>query len=283
MFKQIFLLIKPGIILGNLISVSCGFFLASKGSIDKKLFFYTILGSALIIASGCVLNNYIDQDIDRKMVRTHKRMLAKRSIYENYVIIYGCILGILSICILYIFTNILSLSFALIGYIIYVILYSIYFKRCSVYGTILGGVAGAIPPLIGYCAVINKVNIEAIILFMIFFVWQIPHFYAIAIFRITDYISASIPVLPVKKGISNTKNNILIYVLIFTITDLLLSIMGYTGYIYFIISIIMGIYWIYLNLLGYKHCISYWSKKMFNFSIIIIIVLSLIMSIDYQL
>ncbi len=205
MIKQYLQVTKPGIIFGNLISVIGGFLLASKGDIDYPLFLSTLLGVSLVVASGCVFNNYIDRDIDKIMERTKNRVLVKGLIDPKVSLIYASVLGIAGMLLLYVAANALAMMLAVIGFVIYVGVYSLYMKRKSVYGTLIGSLSGAAPPVIGYCAVTGQFDTGALILLLIFSLWQMPHSYAIAIFRFKDYQAANIPVLPVIKGISVTK------------------------------------------------------------------------------
>ncbi|WP_106475520.1 heme o synthase [Phytohalomonas tamaricis] len=283
MLKKYILLTKPGIIFGNLVSTIGGFLLASKGSIDLALLLATIVGVSLVIASGCVFNNYIDRDIDKKMERTKNRASVTGLISPRVTIIYACLLGLLGFLLLYVATNMVALSFAFIGFIIYVVLYSLYLKRHSVYGTLVGSLSGASPPVIGYCAVSNQFDMGALILLLIFSLWQMPHSYAIAIFRWNDYSAASIPVLPVKRGILVAKNHIIIYIVAFTIATLMLTVVGYTGYSYLVVAAVMSIYWLRMALLGYKAVDDrIWARKLFAFSILIVTTLSIMMSLDFK-
>lgn len=220
MIKQYLQVTKPGIIFGNLISVVGGFLLASKGNIDYPLFLATLVGVSLVVASGCVFNNYIDRDIDKKMERTKNRVLVKGLIQPKISLVYATLLGIAGGALLYFAANALSMWLALAGFIIYVGVYSLYMKRNSVYGTLIGSLSGAAPPVIGYCAVSNEFDAGALILLLIFSLWQMPHSYAIAIFRFKDYQAANIPVLPVVKGISVAKNHITLYILAFMVAKI---------------------------------------------------------------
>ncbi|MFP3014174.1 MAG: heme o synthase [Arsenophonus sp.] len=274
--------IKPGIIFSNSISVIGGFLLASKGKIDYFLLFSTLLGVSLVVASGCVFNNYIDQDIDQVMERTKNRSLIKRLIDPKFSLIYATILGISGIFLLYITTNPLSVIFAVIGFIIYVCIYSLYMKRKSVYSTLIGSLSGAAPPIIGYCSVSNKFDIVALILLFIFSFWQIPHSYSIAIFHLKDYKIANIPVLPVINGTFVTKIHIFLYILAFMIATIILAISGYTGYKYLIVSVAMNLLWLCMAMYGFKNQKddSIWARRLFILSILIIISFNVMISID---
>jgi protoheme IX farnesyltransferase len=282
-FKKYLLVTKPGIVSGNLISVAGGFFLASRGHIDIALLLSTLLGMSLVIASGCVFNNCVDRNMDRKMDRTQNRVLAQGLMSLGVAVLYGALLGMAGMALLCATTNMLSVAIVLAGFAIYVGLYSLYLKRHSVHATLIGSLAGAAPPLAGYCAVSNCFDMGAAILLLIFSLWQMPHAYAIAIFRYKDYAAATIPVLPLKRGISVTKKQAIGYMLAFVPATLLLTFGGYTGYCYFAVATAMGLSWLYLAWLGYKTSDNrVWAKKLFVSSILAITVLSVMMSIDYK-
>ncbi|CNH36052.1 protoheme IX farnesyltransferase [Yersinia thracica] len=283
MIKQYLQVTKPGIIFGNLISVIGGFLLASKGVIDYPLFLSTMLGVSLVVASGCVFNNYIDRDIDRIMERTKNRVLVKGLIDPKVSLIYATVLGIAGMLLLYVAANPLAMWLAVIGFVIYVGVYSLYMKRKSVYGTLIGSLSGAAPPVIGYCAVTGQFDMGALILLLIFSLWQMPHSYAIAIFRFKDYQAANIPVLPVIKGISVTKNHIILYILAFMVATLMLTLSGYAGYKYLVVAAAVSVWWLGMALRGYKATNDIvWARKLFVFSIIAITSLSVMMSVDFN-
>lgn len=281
-FKQYLQVTKPGIIFGNLISVIGGFLLASKGSIDYPLFIYTLVGVSLVVASGCVFNNYIDRDIDRKMERTKNRVLVKADLS-------CCLAGVRHLagyCWLYaavVWRESAGLLAGVMGFVVYVGVYSLYMKRHSVYGTLIGSLSGAAPPVIGYCAVTGEFDSGAAILLAIFSLWQMPHSYAIAIFRFKDYQAANIPVLPVVKGISVAKNHITLYIIAFAVATLMLSLGGYAGYKYLVVAAAVSVWWLGMALRGYKVADDrIWARKLFGFSIIAITALSVMMSVDFM-
>ncbi|MEA9390793.1 heme o synthase [Acerihabitans sp. TG2] len=284
MIKQYLQVTKPGIIFGNLISVIGGFLLASKGQIDHALFLATLVGVSLVVASGCVFNNFIDRDIDKKMERTKNRVLVKGLISPKVTLVYATVLGIVGFVLLYQAANPLAMWLAVIGFIVYVGVYSLYMKRKSVYGTLIGSLSGAAPPVIGYCAVSGSFDMGALILLLIFSLWQMPHSYAIAIYRFNDYQAASIPVLPVKRGISVTKHHIILYIIGFMVATLMLTLGGYAGYKYFIVAAAVSVWWLGMALQGYKSANDdrIWARKLFIFSIVAITSLSVMMSVDFM-
>ncbi|MDR3623611.1 MAG: heme o synthase [Chlamydiales bacterium] len=275
-----YLLTKPGIIMGNLITVAAGFLLASRGTIDFGLFLATLLGLSCIIASACVFNNYIDRKIDKKMVRTKDRALAKGIISHKNAIVFAIALGLLGNLILSLYTNLLTVCITNIGFFTYVLLYSIW-KRHTIYGTAIGSIAGAVPPVVGYCAVSNHFDIGAAILFFIMVLWQMPHFFSIAIYRLGDYTKASIPVLPVMRGINRTKFHMTIYIIGFIVAAILLTTFHYTGYAYLIIATLLGLLWLALCIRGFK-CDNdqVWARSMFRLSLVVITALCITIPFD---
>ena len=151
--KRYLLVAKPGIILGNLIAVAGGYFLAARGSVDPMLLLATVIGLSLVVASGCVLNNCIDRDIDRHMERTRGRVTVTGQISLKAALAHGLVLGVAGFGLLWWWTNPLTTALAGFGYFVYVGLYSLWFKRRSHYGTLVGSLSGAMPPVVGYCAV----------------------------------------------------------------------------------------------------------------------------------
>src|ERR1700712_903932 len=281
--KHFIQITKPGIIFGNVLSVAGGFFLASKGHVDFGLFLVAMIGTSLVVASGCVFNNCIDRDIDLKMERTKNRVLVQGLVSLKLALAYATVLGVIGVGLLYFKANALAALFAVIGFVIYVGFYSLYLKRKSVHGTLVGSLSGAIPPVIGYVAVSNSFDLAALTLLVMFSLWQMPHSYAIAIFRFNDYLAASIPVLPVKRGIRVAKRHILIYIVAFLLATLMLTFGGYAGLNYLAVAAAMGMYWLYMAWTGYKaKDDTVWARKLFVFSIFTITALSVAMSLDFQ-
>lgn len=280
MIRTYYLLTKPGIIMGNLITTVGGFALASRGNIDLALFFYTLLGLGLIIASACVFNNYIDRESDKKMARTQQRALVKGLISGRNAIYFAIVLGLFGLITLAIYTNLLAVMVSLVGFFIYVVLYSLW-KYRSTYATLVGSISGAIPPVVGYCAVSNQFDMGAALLFMILVLWQMPHFFSIAMYRFNDYSAASIPVLPVKKGNYTTKIHMLLYIIAFTIACILLIAFGYTGYAYLVSALVLSFAWLFLCIKGFKaENDKLWARQMFRLSLVIITILCIMISID---
>lgn len=280
MFRAYYLLTKPGIIRGNAITAAAGFFLASHGRVNLYLLPEMLIGISLVIASGGVFNNYIDRKIDRKMTRTKNRALATGIIPVKNALIFGSILGVLGVTTLLFYTNILTTFIAATGLFFYVVMYSIW-KRRSIYGTLVGSISGAVPPVVGYLAVINTFDVGAILLFAVLVAWQMPHFYSIAIYRMKDYSAASIPVLPIIKGIKSTKIQTLFYICVFIVVTSLFTVLGYTGYIYLTAISLISIFWLWIGVRGFNaKDEGSWAKKMFGFSLLNLLAFCIMLSID---
>ncbi|MBI3589096.1 MAG: protoheme IX farnesyltransferase [Candidatus Liptonbacteria bacterium] len=291
MIRKYYQLAKPGIIYGNVLTTVAGFLLASRGQVNFGLFLATLLGISLVVASACVFNNYLDRNIDARMERTKNRALVTGLVSKKNALIYGVVLGLLGFLILSAYTNLLTVGLAALGFFVYVALYTP-LKHRSVHGPLVGSIAGATPPVVGYTAVTNGLDLGAIILFMILVAWQMPHFYAIAIYRLNDYTAAALPVLPAKKGVYFTKINMLFYIFGFIIAALLLTVFGYTGSSYLAVALGLGLAWLGLGLKGLSaktndpsafakvSADKLWARKMFFFSLVVIVSLCLTVSLD---
>jgi protoheme IX farnesyltransferase len=268
--KNYFLVTKPGIIFGNAITAAGGFALASRKGFPVWLFLATIAGLSLIVASACVVNNFIDRNIDEKMTRTKNRPLVTGRLGRHQAMRFAIVLGLLGTSLLVAFSNPLATGIALFGFFVYVIVYS-FLKYHTAHGTLIGSVAGAIPPVVGYCSACNRIDFGALLLFLMIALWQMPHFFAIAIYRLEDYTKASIPILPITKGILATKVQILLYIIAFLLVSFLLTAFNYTGRVYLIATALLGIVWLCLCIRGFQ-CKNdqIWARKMFLFSLVIV-------------
>lgn len=277
---KFFLLTKPGIILGNLITMSAGFCLASLKSFDLFKFLAVVIGLSFVIASACVFNNYTDQCTDRKMVRTCHRSLAEGSISPRSAILFGIALGCIGIAILLEGTNILAAGMALSGFIIYVLLYGKE-KYRTYYGTIIGSFSGGIPPLVGYCGAGQGIDGGACLLFMSLVFWQMPHFYSISLYRLDEYASTTVALLPLKKSTFVTKVHILLYIIAFLFVSVLLFSCGYTGVGFLIAASFLSAFWLWLAIQGFScRDEKRWARGMFRFSLVVIACLSLIILLE---
>ncbi len=272
---------KPGIIRSNLIAAFGGFWLASKWDIDWLLMIYTLIGTALVMASACVLNNYFDREMDLKMARTQQRALPAGRLQPSHVLRYGIVLGVLGELVLALYVNLLSALLGLIGFVVYVGIYTLWLKRTSTLSTAIGAISGSMPPVIGYCAVTDELDAGAWILFAILFLWQPPHFWALGIRRKEEYRAAGFPLLPVVKGVRRTKLQMIPYVLLLLPVSILLYAYHYVGIFYLLAAVLLGLVWLLLCLSGLRtKDDDVWAKKTFTFSIYYLMVTFIVMMID---
>lgn len=266
---------------GNLITTVAGFLFAADGHIDWKLFLAVNVGTGLIISTACVINNVLDQDIDAKMKRTKSRPLITGEANSNTATVFGVLLGLAGIAILITYTNWWVVGVGLFGFITYVWLYGALGKRRSVHGTLVGSLSGAAPILAGYVAVRPGLDAGALLLFLILFFWQMPEFYSISIYRRKEYAAAGVPVSSVIRGVKRTKQQILAYTLAFAASSIALFGYGYAGYTYLIIMLLLNLKWTVLAIEGQDTSASNaWSKKMFHYSLIILLTFSGLISIE---
>ena len=268
--RTFYRLTKPGIVYGNAFTAASGFILGAQGQWPLGRLAAMLGGIALIIACGCVCNNYIDRGIDAKMKRTQKRALVHGDISGRSALLYAACLGVAGSLLLGIFTNKLTLGVALTGLFFYVVVYGIG-KRATVHGTVIGSISGAIPPLVGYTAAAGHLDGAALILFLILVCWQMPHFYAIAMFRRDDYAAAGIPVLPVVHGMRTTKYYIMVYIVLFILAVSALTVFGYAGYSYLVIMGSIGLYWAGRGIRGFNRADDVrWARSMFFASLMVL-------------
>jgi protoheme IX farnesyltransferase len=273
-------LTKPGIIYGNLMYAAAGFLLAAGKHIDLGLFIATLAGTSLVIASACVYNNVLDRNIDSRMRRTSKRALVRNIISIRAALIFATVLGAAGFVMLAIFTNWLVVLIEAIAILVYVLAYG-FAKRTTEHSTVIGSISGSAPPVAGYCAVTNHFDSGALLLFLILTFWQMPHFYAIATYRLKDYRDAGLPVLTVKKGIKQAKIQIVAYIVAFIAATVLLSTYGYTGYVYLVIMLALGLNWLRLGLNGFRSDNDdKWGRQVFFFSLLITVAFSVLLAVN---
>ncbi len=270
MIRAYYHLVKPGIVRGNLLAVAAGFLLASPHEVRFGLLGLTLLGVALVIASGCVANNILDRDIDAKMARTKKRALVTGDITVSSAIAYAAILGLFGATVLYVRVGHLVGLLGVVGWIFYVIVYG-YAKRVSTASTFVGTVSGSMPMVAGYVAVVGRLDMTALILFVSMASWQMAHFYAIAIFRHDDYAKAGLPVLSVAHGAEVTIRHIFFFIALFTLMAPTLAFTGIVGRYYLVMTALIGLYWLILAAKLPRSDPNSCAKKVFGGSLIVLL------------
>jgi protoheme IX farnesyltransferase len=200
----------------------------------------TCIGGSLSTGSAGAINHYIDRDIDLHMERTATRPIPAGRISPRAALIYGITLGLLSVAVFVIFVNTLSAVLATIGLLGYVFVYTLWLKRRTPQNIVIGGAAGAIPPLVGWAAVTGELSLTAWLLFLIVFMWTPPHFWALAVLIKDDYAASSVPMLPVVRGVKSTTTHILVYSVLLLICTLIPVATGAFGWIYAASALILG-------------------------------------------
>ena len=231
---------KPLIVGLLLITTYGGLVIGGKAWPSFSLTFWTLIGGALAAGGSSALNQYIDRDLDKNMQRTAKRPLADKRLMDSEGLAFGLGLSLISYYILACFVNGLAALLSLVGVIYYVVLYSLWLKKATVQNIVIGGGAGAIPPMVGYAAATGHLDWTAWILFAIIFMWTPPHFWALAIVRMKDYQNARVPMLPVVRGELETRRQIFVYTIELVLVTLLLPILNLAGNVYLISSIVLG-------------------------------------------
>ncbi|MDJ1631714.1 heme o synthase [Bacillus velezensis] len=268
-WKDFLSLIKIGIVNSNLITTFTGMWLALHisglsflGNLNTVLL--TLIGSSLIIAGSCAVNNYYDRDIDHLMERTKVRPTVTGKIQPNQALWSGILLIALGLIML-LMTTVMAAVIGFIGVFTYVVLYTMWTKRRYTINTVVGSVSGAVPPLIGWTAVEGHIGVVAWVLFMILFIWQIPHFLALAIKKTEDYRAANIPMLPVVHGFEVTKRQIIVWV---ACLPPLPFFLGSLGLPIVILGTLLNVGWLVLGLMGFRmKNIMKWATLMFVYSL----------------
>ncbi len=238
--KDLFMLTKPLIVGLLLLTTVAGLVAGKNGWPELPLFLWTVIGGALAAGGSSALNQYIDRDLDRKMQRTAKRPLAEGRLTPAEGLAFGLALSLASYYIMAGFVNFLAALLSLSGIIYYVIFYSVWLKKATTQNIVIGGGAGAIPPMVGWAAATGHLSLEAWLLFVIVFLWTPPHFWALAIVRRKDYENAGVPMLPVVQGEQTTRQKILLYTCELVAVTMLLPIFKLTGPIYLVAACLLG-------------------------------------------
>lgn len=279
-FRDYYLLTKPGIIRGNVLVAIAAYIFGSGGDVDIMTLLGLALGTSFVIASACVCNNYIDRHIDKQMLRTKKRALAAGTISGRAALTFAFMLGLTGFAVLFTSTNWLTSAIGIVGFLTYVFAYS-FSKHRTMHATLIGSIPGAMPPLAGYTAATQQLDGTAGLLFLVLVCWQMPHFYAISLFRRRDYESAHVPVLPVVRGTAATRRQIIVFIIAFIVATLSMSIFGYTGLLYTVGMIIVSGWWLKtaLNDTGRTEPET-WAKRVFGVSLAVLLTFSVLLSLD---
>jgi len=277
--KEYLALTKPGIVTLVLITTLGGAYIGSRGNLDSFLVFWALLGTGLAAAGSAVLNMVLDRDIDSLMERTSARPLPRGTVNPFNAILFGAFLLMVSFLLLSIFVNLLSAILAMIAAFSYVVLYTFLLKRKTPVATEVGGISGALPPVIGYAAATGEVDLKALTLFLIMFMWQPPHFWVLALKYRDDYAKAGIPTLPVSRGVEITKVKTLLYTVSLLPLSVIPYMIGMAGRLYLEVAVAISLLYVVLTL-RFLFSRKEESMKLFFFSILYLAVLFTVLIVD---
>ena len=283
LIKSYYQLCKPNVVYMMLICAFVGMLLAEESVTSFGYLMVALLGIALCAASAAAINQVIDRNTDASMTRTDQRPLPQGELSVSHASLFALVVGILGALILYLYVNTLTMLLTLASLIGYAFIYTVYLKRATPQNIVIGGLAGAAPPLLGWSAVTNTIDPYALLLVLIIFVWTPPHFWALAIHRKDEYAKESIPMLPVTHGIVFTKLQIVLYTIILFIVSLLPYVVLMSGEIYFFSALILSTIFLYYSIKLYQGKGDEHAMKTFQFSIYYIFLIFLALLIDHYL
>ena len=276
-------LTKPRVVTLIVFTAVIGMFLSVPGMVPLRPLIAGTIGIWLAAASAAAINHLIDQRIDRLMARTSQRPLATGALNSTQVLAFAVILGALSMTILIAFVNPLTAALTFASLIGYAIVYTAYLKRATPQNIVIGGAAGAAPPVLGWAAVTGSVHPYALLLFLIIFVWTPPHFWALAIFRKDDYSRAQVPMLPVTHGVEYTRWHVLFYTILLVVVTVLPYLTGMSGLFYLGGALVLGAGFLYYAIRLLRPPDEFFPMRVFNYSIVYLMALFAFLLADHYL
>ncbi len=260
-------LCKPKVVLLILFTALVGMFLSTEGLIPFNAWFWGLIGIGLAASAGAALNHWVDEEIDARMERTNARPLPQGYINGRQAVTFALSLAALSMIILLTFVNTLTAILTFASMVGYAVIYSMFLKRSTPQNIVLGGAAGAAPPVLGWTSVTGELHGEALLLFLIIFIWTPPHFWALAIKRVDDYAKAEIPMLPVTHGIAYTKLHVLLYTILLVIITIMPFVVLMSGTIYLAGALTLGAGFVFYSVKLYRSDGDQYAMKTFGYSI----------------
>ncbi len=282
-WRDYYQLTKPGVVQLLVFTAVVGMFLATPGMVPLGPLIFGSIGIALAASSAAVVNQLLDQRIDAQMARTRQRPLPTGRISERDATTFALGLGLAGLGILALLVNALTAVLTFFSLIGYAVIYTVYLKRATPQNIVIGGAAGAAPPVLGWTAVTNEVSGYALLLFLIIFTWTPPHFWALAIARHADYEQAKVPMLPVTHGVEFTKSFVLYYTVLLFIVTLLPYLTGMSGPLYLLSAVLLGGGFLYYALLLKLDGNRDTAMKTFSYSISYLVALFSFLLIDHYL
>ncbi|WP_019676890.1 heme o synthase [Arsukibacterium perlucidum] len=274
-------LTKPKVVALLVLTAWVGMMLASPGLPDIAVVIFATIGIGLLSGAAAALNHVVDQRIDAQMARTHSRPVAKGRVSSQQAITFACALAATGFVLLYTGVNALTAWLTLLSLFGYAVVYTMFLKRATPQNIVIGGLAGAMPPLLGWTAVTGDIHGYALLLVMIIFAWTPPHFWALAIHRRDDYAKVNMPMLPVTHGIEYTKSAILLYTVLLCLVCLLPYIVGMTGAVYLLGSTLLNLRFLQYAWKLKFNADSTTAMATFKFSIVHLMILFLVLLVDH--
>jgi len=228
--------------------------------------FWTLVGGALASGGAGAINHYVDRDIDAIMTRTRRRPLPAGRVAPEYALLFGIVLSVLAVYVLTAFVNPVAAVLSLSGNLFYVFVYTIWLKRTTPQNIVIGGAAGAVPPLVGWAAVTGQVSVPALLMFLLVFAWTPPHFWALALYKRGDYAAAGVPMLPAVRGEEETRRQILVYTVATVLASLLFYPLGVLGVPYLVAAMVLGARFLWLVARLYRERSDQLAKRVFLYS-----------------
>lgn len=273
-------LTKPGILRLLVLTAFCTMLVAAGGLPEWSTMFWTLLGTAMICGSANTINMVWDRDIDPVMNRTRHRPIPQGRIEPSSALVFAGVLGLSAVLILTYMVNPLAALMGIAGHLFYVIIYTMWLKRSTPQNIVIGGAAGAFPPLIGWAAVTGELSLTAWVIFAIIFLWTPPHFWALALYKDVEYHKADVPMMPVARGKRTTKLQMMVYTLLLLGATTLLAVVGLMGIIYLVASVALGAGFVYCVIKTAFDDTDTWAKRTFAYSILYLALLFGAMSVD---
>ena len=282
-WKNYLALCKPRVVALIVFTAIVGMLLAVPGMPPLDNFFYGTLGIALAASSAAAINHFIDQKADGEMKRTQARPLPMGELTSRQVLTFAGLIGLAAMLILIIKVNILTAFLTFLSLIGYAVIYTVFLKKMTPQNIVIGGAAGAAPPVLGWTAITDYAHPHALLLFLIIFVWTPPHFWALAIARREEYAKVDIPMLPVTHGVEFTRLQILLYTILLLITTLLPYLTGMSGLIYLLTAVVLGLGFIYFAVQMMRKKDNKTAMRTFGYSIIYLMLIFAALLIDHYI
>jgi len=272
---------KPNVVLLMVLTSVIGMLLATPNWVPAEVLVFGNLGIALCAGSAAAVNHIVDRGIDTKMARTQNRPIAKGRLSTTKSVIFALTTGVLGMLLLLVFTNLLTALLTFLSLLGYAVVYTLYLKRATPQNIVIGGLAGAAPPLLGWVAVTGEIHPHALLLVLIIYAWTPPHFWALAVNRRDDYAKADIPMLPVTHGIAYTTLHILLYTVVLFLVTLLPWLTGMFGYLYLSAVVILGAGFLGWAIKLYIDKSPKTGMETFKYSILYLMLLFVVMIVDH--